>query len=104
MSKVLNTNEFNELIGKEKIVLVDFYADWCGPCKVMGGILEEIEKELAGKATVCKVNVDSDGELAQKYNVVTIPNINLIVNGETVKTFIGVTSKEDIVSTVNSYL
>lgn len=104
MSKVVTESEFNNLISSEKIVVVDFFADWCGPCKIMSGVLEEIEAELAGKATVCKVNVDNEGDLAQKYGVVTIPNINIIVNGESVKNFIGVTSKEDIVSIVNSYL
>ncbi len=104
MAKIVNTNEFNELIAKEKIVLVDFYADWCGPCKVMSGILDEIEKELSGKVVVCKVNVDSDGPLAEQYKVVTIPNMNVIVNGEVVKTFIGVTDKEEIVGIINSYL
>lgn len=104
MSKVVTESEFNNLISSEKIVVVDFFADWCGPCKIMSGVLEEIEAELAGKATVCKVNVDNGGDLAQKYGVVTIPNINIIVNGESVKNFIGVTSKEDIVSIVNSYL
>lgn len=104
MSKIVNEGEFNSLISSEKIVVVDFYADWCGPCKIMSGVLEEIEAELAGKATVCKVNVDEDGPLAEKYGVVTIPNINIIVNGESVKNFIGVTSKEDIVSIVNSYI
>ena len=104
MSKIVTESEFNSLISSEKIVVVDFYADWCGPCKIMSGVLEEIETELAGKATVCKVNVDEDGPLAEKYGVVTIPNINIIVNGESVKNFIGVTSKEDIVSIVNSYI
>ena len=104
MSKIVTESEFNSLISSEKIVVVDFYADWCGPCKIMSGVLEEIEIELAGKATVCKVNVDEDGPLAEKYGVVTIPNINIIVNGESVKNFIGVTSKEDIVSIVNSYI
>ena len=104
MSKIVNENEFRDLISKEKIVVVDFYADWCGPCKIMGGILEEIEKDLEGKATVCKVNVDDEGSLATEYKVVTIPNINVIVNGQPVKNFIGVTDKEDIVKVVNENL
>ena len=76
------------------IQLVDFYADWCGPCIVMKPVIDEIEKELAGKIEVKKVNVDEDQDEASKYGVMSIPTYLVLKDGREVERFVGAQSKE----------
>ncbi len=78
------------------LTLVDFWAEWCGPCKMMNPVLEELASEYDGKVTVGKVNVDEESDLAVKFNVSSIPTLLLIKDGEVVKQFVGVTSKSDL--------
>ena len=85
-----------EVLKTDKKVLVDFYADWCGPCKMMSPIIDEIAKELEGNVKVGKVNVDNNQELAIQYDVMSIPTIMVFENGKSIKTFIGVTDKQEI--------
>ena len=86
MAVVLTTSNFDEEVYEAGMpVLVDFYADWCGPCKAMGPVVEELAGEFAGKAKVGKVNVDENQELAMRYNVMSIPTF-LVLKG---KSFIG---------------
>lgn len=85
-----------EVLKAEGKVLVDFYADWCGPCRMMSPVIDDIAKELDGKVKVGKVNVDSNQELAIKYNVMSIPTIMIFEKGNPVKTFVGVTDKKEI--------
>ena len=93
----LNENNFEEEVLKSNNkVLVDFYADWCGPCKMMSPIIDDIAEELEGKVKVGKVNVDSNQELAIKYDVMSIPTIIVFKNGMPVQSFIGVTDKQKI--------
>ena len=76
------------------IQLVDFYADWCGPCIVMKPVIDEIEKELAGKIEVKKVNVDENQDEASKYGVMSIPTYLVLKDGKEVERFVGAQSKE----------
>jgi len=76
------------------VQLVDFYADWCGPCIVMKPVIDEIEKELAGKIEVKKVNVDEDQDEASKYGVMSIPTYLVLKDGREVERFVGAQSKE----------
>lgn len=85
-----------QVLKSEGKVLVDFYADWCGPCKMMTPIIEQIENAVQENVKVGKVNVDSNQELAIKYNVMSIPTIMIFQNGRPIKTFIGVTDKQEI--------
>lgn len=97
--KILNSNEFDNAIASG-IVLVDFYADWCGPCRMMSPIIDEIAEELQGSVKVGKVNVDENQELAIKYDVMSIPTIIIFKNGMPVKTFLGVTDKNEILESL----
>ena len=88
---------FEEKVLKaEGKVLVDFYADWCGPCRMMSPVIDDIAKELDGTVKVGKVNVDNNQELAIKYDVMSIPTIMVFEKGNPVKTFVGVTDKQEI--------
>ena len=88
-AKKLNKQNFqNEIINNQNIALVDFYADWCGPCKVMAPIIDEIADERPD-ITVGKVNVDEQGELAMEYRVASIPTLLLFKNGKLEKTSVG---------------
>jgi len=86
------------------VELIDFYADWCGPCVVMEPIIEELEKETAGKVNIRKVDVDKDQEEASKYGVMSIPTYIILKDGKEVDRFIGSTSKESIVSKINAHV
>ncbi len=99
----LNYPNFDEVVGKSTI-LVDFWAEWCGPCKVQDPILDEIARELEGKILVGKVNVDDNRTLANKYGIMNIPTMILFINGEKVHHFVGLQSKERILNVVNKNL
>mgnify|MGYP000640492684 CR=1 FL=1 len=95
----LNSENFEkEVLNSEKPVMVDFFADWCGPCKMMAPIVEELATELYGKAKVGKINVDENSDIAVEYNVMSIPTMIIFKNGNTSKTFIGVTDKSEIIA------
>lgn len=101
---VLNVTENNfeqEVLKSNKKVIVDFYADWCGPCKMMSPIIDEIAEEQGDNVKVVKVNLDENINLAEKYEVMSIPTIMVFNNGQIIKTFIGVTAKEQIIESLN---
>jgi len=83
-----------EVVKSDKATLVDFWAPWCGPCQVMGPVIEELAKEIGDKAKVGKLNVDDNPKAASKYGVMSIPTIKIFKGGEVVKEFIGVQSKD----------
>ena len=86
-----------EVLNSEKPVLVDFYADWCGPCNMMAPIIEELASDLQGKARVGKINVDENQNLAMEYNVMSIPTLIIFKEGKEVKRMVGVRSKEELI-------
>jgi thioredoxin 1 len=90
----LNDSNFESEVLKSTLpVLVDFWAPWCGPCQIMGSIIDELAKEVEGKAKVFKVNVDENPDIAEKYSVMSIPSLKIFKNGQVVKEFNGVQSK-----------
>ena len=97
----LNNDNFNkEVMEADKTVLIDFYADWCGPCKMMSPIIDKIAEELDGNVKICKLNVDEAQDMAMKYNVMSIPTLIIFKNGSVVDTIVGLRSKEEILETL----
>lgn len=87
---------------KEGVTLIDFWAEWCGPCKMIGPLIEELATEYEGKATVAKVNIDNEGALAEKFNVSSIPTLLVIKDGEVTQRFVGVTSKANLAEALDA--
>lgn len=94
--KITSENYKEEVLNSDKTVLIDFYADWCGPCRMMSPIIDEIAEEMSNTVKVGKVNVDDNQDLAMEYGVMSIPTIVVVKNGEVSKTFVGVRDKEEI--------
>jgi thioredoxin 1 len=89
----LTTATFNDAIGAATPVLIDFWAPWCGPCKMIAPILEELATELAGKLAIYKVNVDDNGEIAARYGIRAIPTLLLFKGGQLADQFVGMMDK-----------
>ncbi|MDD3375002.1 MAG: thioredoxin [Candidatus Omnitrophica bacterium] len=103
-SHLTEKNFEQEVVNSEIPVLVDFWAEWCGPCKMMSPILDELADELAGKAKVAKVNVDEAQSLAVKYGIMSIPAFILFKNGEAVDQVVGAVAKDQLLEQINKNL
>ncbi|MBQ6894980.1 MAG: thioredoxin [Clostridia bacterium] len=95
------SNFESEVLNYEGKVLVDFWASWCGPCKMIAPVIEEIANEFEGRVKVGKVNVDDEAELSIKYQVMSIPTILIFENGEITNKAIGYRSKEELIELLN---
>lgn len=89
---------------KSGVVLVDFWAPWCGPCKMQGPILEKVAAEIGDKAVIAKVNVDENPELAAKYGVRSIPTLILLKDGENIQQFVGLQQQAGLVGSITGAL
>ena len=101
--KITAENFENELLRSDKPVLLDFYADWCGPCKMLSPVLSEIADEYADVLRVAKVNVDDEPELAMKFGVSSIPMLVLFKNGKIISTSVGYRPKDEILNELKLY-
>ncbi len=96
-------NEFNELINSETPTLVDFFATWCGPCKMQAPILEEVKQRVGDKAHIIKVDIDQNQALAAKYNVRSVPTLIMFKNGMAIWREVGVQSAETLIAKINDH-
>ena len=101
---IIESEEQFDSIVKDGVSLVDFYADWCGPCKMLAPFVEEVAEEYEGKVKVCKVNVDNVETLAYKYNVRSIPTLMYFKDGKLMDTVVGFQDKTSISSKIDGYL
>lgn len=90
-------NQINDILKKNDLVLLDFYADWCGPCRMLAPIIEDIKKEKEGLVKVLKVNVDEEAALAEQYEIMSIPTLVIIKSGKIYKKMVGYRTKADII-------
>lgn len=105
MALEFNENNFKaEVLDSDKPVLVDFWAAWCGPCKLLGPTIDELYKELDGKAKVGKVNVDENQNLAAQYGVMSIPTVIIVKGGKIVEQFIGIQPKGVYIDAINKHI
>ena len=101
----INQNNFkNEVLHSDKPVLLDFWASWCGPCRMLAPVIDEVAEDFAGKCDVYKVNVDEEGDLAAKFGIMSIPTLIIFKNGEAVGKLVGVVPKESIADAINAAL
>lgn len=96
-------SNFKDIINSETPVLVDFFADWCGPCKMLAPILKSLKDELGDKVKIVKIDVDKNQPLASQYQVRGVPTMILFKNGKQLWRQSGVLQKEDLISVINQY-
>lgn len=99
----MNNNDFKDLISKG-IIVVDFYADWCGPCKMLSPIFQQVEETFKNQANFLKINIDNHMEIAQEYKISTIPTILIFKDGELVDRMVGFNSAEIIKSKIEKII
>ena len=104
MAKIATNTNFDELLQEEKLVIVDFWATWCGPCRMLSPLLDEVEEELEGKIQVVKVNIDDAEEIAMRFRIMSIPTLLFFKNGQMVDRSVGAMPKSALVDKINANL
>lgn len=104
MVKEIKAEEFEKEIEQKEVVLVDFYGNWCMPCKMLSGILDKVNVTLEEKINILKVDVDASVDLVKKYGVLTTPTLIVLKNGEEVEKAVGFRQEKQVVEMVSKYL
>ena len=104
MAKIATNTNFDELLQEEKLVIVDFWATWCGPCRMLSPLLDEVEAEMEDKVEVVKVNVDDADEIAMRFRIMSIPTLLFFKNGQMVDRSVGAMPKSALVDKINANL
>ena len=105
MKEINSQNEWDtQVLNSDKPVFVDFWAEWCGPCRAVSPTVEEVSKDYDGKVDFVKVNVDENNELASKYNVFSIPTLAIFQNGKVIAQTAGAASKEKIKAYIDKHI
>ena len=104
MAKIATNTSFDELLVSGKLVIVDFWATWCGPCRMLSPLLDEVEAEMADQVEVVKVNVDDADEIAMRYRIMSIPTLLFFKNGQMVDRTVGAMPKSALVDKINANL
>lgn len=100
--KITEENFENEVLNSDIPTVVDFFATWCGPCKMLSPIIEKLAGEVSGRAKVCKADVDEVRDIAQQYNIMSVPSVLIFNKGNVVRTLVGVRQKEDYINEINN--
>ena len=104
MAKKVNSSEFkSEVLEHKGVVLVDFLATWCGPCKALTPIVDKLSEEMSGKVKIVKVDIDENSALATEYRVMSVPTMKLFKNGEVVETLVGLRPESELRDKLNYY-
>ena len=104
MAKIATNTSFDGLLEDERLVIVDFWATWCGPCRMLSPLLDEVEEEMADKIVVVKVNIDDADEIALRYRIMSIPTLLFFKGGELVDKSVGAMPKNVLVDRINKNL
>lgn len=100
---ILNSDNFDKEVNEtDRLVLIDFFATWCGPCQMLAPIIDDVAVKYVDKVKVCKVNVDDNQELAKKYGVMSIPTLVFFKNGKTERVSVGLLSSEELSDIIDS--
>ena len=104
MAKKVNSSEFkSEVLEHKGVVLVDFFATWCGPCKALTPIVDKLSDEMSGKVKIVKVDIDENSALATEYRVMSVPTMKLFKDGEVVETLVGLRPESELRDKLNYY-
>ncbi|SRR5574344_2306446 len=104
MALEINGSNFNEIIKTDKLVVIDFWATWCGPCRALSPIVEELAEEYKGKVVIGKCDTDQNNDIAMQFGVRNIPMLVFLKNGNVVETLVGLMKKSELVKVIDSLM